>query len=266
MSNRTRMDNLVILGQAGVEIMKDGRPSVCTVAFSKEYGLVRLYPTPMDAPLRRWNLVSVEVEKNERDPRPESWKFVGSKSDYSTLKDRIRFVGKHDRHQSIDLLNRLSNDCIEELNAQRKSLGLLTPEILDVYLEERPTEQYDPSTIQTSLLDPKKEACLPSKERFKYQLRVKFRCSDRCTARSHHDQQVLEWGVYEWFRKNEGEEEKVIDNIRLLDEDYDRWLLVGNSLSHPRSFMVISVFRFKKEKEGPAISGISKERTLNSFS
>jgi len=42
--SRTRMENLVILGQAGVEIMKDGRPSVCTAAFSEEYGIVRLIP------------------------------------------------------------------------------------------------------------------------------------------------------------------------------------------------------------------------------
>ena len=136
----------------------------------------------------------------------------------------------------------------------------------EAYLEERPEERYNPRTVQTSLSRPGERAFPPSKEEFRYQLRIKYRCGDRCSSASSHDQQILEWGVYEWFRKKEGEERRVIENMHLLDDVYEKWFLVGNSLSHPISFMVISVLRFKRKQESPSRKDGVKITRLNSFS
>ena len=60
------------------------------------------------------------------------------------------------------------------------------------------------------------------------------------------DQQVLEWGVYEWLRKNPDKKDQVWENLRLNSDKHVIYLLVGNQFLHRNSFMIISVLRMLK--------------------
>jgi hypothetical protein len=75
------VDDLVILGRSSPDRLRDNRISVCTAGYSRALGFIRLYPTRTDSPLRVWNIVSVQVERNPMDSRAESWKIVGAKSE-----------------------------------------------------------------------------------------------------------------------------------------------------------------------------------------
>ncbi len=81
------------------------------------------------------------------------------------------------------------------------------------------------------------------KRDFPYAPYITYRCPDCQTEGQQHDQQVLEWGFYEWFRKNPDNKEQVWENAGFNRGDSDIYLLVGNQMAHRTSFMVISVLR-----------------------
>ena len=72
------IDDLIILGRACPEPLKNGRVTVCLGGWSDKFGFVRLYPTRSDIRWKRWDIVRVDVERNPSDTRVESWKIAGS--------------------------------------------------------------------------------------------------------------------------------------------------------------------------------------------
>jgi len=235
------IDDLVILGRSSPDTLKDNRVSVCAAGYSPKHGFVRLYPTRVDSPLRMWNIVSVEVERNPQDARSESWRIVGSKSDWDSLSDKIRIVGRFERSRKMAFINPHVSGCVNDLADRGRSLGIVEPVSRRCYLADR--DDYDP-TMQVTLMG---RALVSDKHRYGLQPRVEYRCS-RCRSAKNHDEQILEWGVYEWMRKNPGNEERVWENL-FHNEGQQRILfLVGNQAKWPTSFMVISVLRLPKVK------------------
>ena len=241
------MDNLIVLGEAVPDELKDNRKVVCTACYSPEYGLVRIYPVPPETRMRRWDKVSMPLVRNTQDTRVESWKVQGSKHEWDVLGKKIHNDGKLPRQEQIGLLHKLYKnfgvDCIQDLNDAEQSLGIIKPRILKAWLADR-VEKYDP-TVQVTL-----DSDLPFLTIHNYpkQPRVRYRCS-KCRIQNPHDQQILEWGVYEWMRKNPDAPDKGLANLRLFDEKYERYFLVGNIARHRNAFMVISVFRFKRSMQ-----------------
>lgn len=121
---RKYFEDLVVLGNAVPDEISDNRKTVCTVAFSKEQGLIRIYPVPPNAPMKRWNVVSIPLERNAKDTRKESWKIQGSKTEWSTLSNKIKVKRKLSRKEWIDLIFRLKEDhgygCIEDMKIKRQ--------------------------------------------------------------------------------------------------------------------------------------------------
>ena len=102
------------------------------------------------------------------------------------------------------------------------------------------TDIYD-ATMQATLTT---ETLHKTIHNYKLKPVIKYRRSE-CRAKKYHEQQILEWVVYEWFRKHQGQEEKVWDSMRLDNPKRDRWFLVGNRAHRRNSFMIISAIRFK---------------------
>jgi hypothetical protein len=75
--------------------------------------------------------------------------------------------------------------------------------------------------------------------------RVEYACS-RCRSAKGHDQQILEWGIYEWFRKHPGKEDKVWENLFSKEAKQDVLFVVGNLARHPNSFVVVSILRIPR--------------------
>lgn len=239
---------MIILGQAAPVELKDGRKSICTAGWSPNEGMVRLYPVPTTTKARMWSNVEVPVTRNNQDVRYESWKIKGSKSEWDSLKEKIKDNGKIDKKtEKLALLDKIRQNheygCVNELNAERGSLGIIKPEILDFYFEDR--EKFE-KTIQLTLDSDVK--FLTSKNYKKVPI-VKYRCPN-CTAKNHyHEQQILAWEAYEWMREaqlGKVKLEQLWENLRLKDPEYEKYFLVGNQAYHLKSFMVISVIRYKK--------------------
>lgn len=236
------IDDLVVLGRAGPELIGDGRHTVCLGGWSETKGFVRLYPTHLYTKANRWNIIKVPVEQDEsHDWRDESWKIVGSKNEWDNLYEKVEEVGHLDRHEAIDLIMGVTKTCPIKLNDEKKSMGLVEPaEIHDAYLE--PIDDPEPTQIDLSGTE------LKSKNSYPHKLYIEYTCTN-CSAKGNHRQHCIEWGIYRfWDTTPDAPPEQVIDNLHLLDDDWKKFFFVGNQHNQPTSFMVISVIRWKKDR------------------
>jgi hypothetical protein len=245
MSNPERIviDDLIVLGNAAPDEISDFRTTVCTAGFSPTHGLIRIYPVPPWVKMHRWHRVRVPLERNPQDVRSESWKIQGSKDEWSRLHERIQIGEKLNRREWIDLLDRLQRqfgvDCVQELNNRRLSLGIIRPRHFRPYFKSR--ENYSNEMQQTLFGDePFMTIC-----NYAHQPRLEYTCQNCQLVRGFHDQQIIEWGVYEWMRNNPDKIEDVWKNLHIGEPNYETRLLVGNQARHLTSFMVISIFRYK---------------------
>lgn len=242
-AEKVTIDDIVVLGNAVPDEISDNRKTVCTVGYSFKMGLIRIYPVRPDIGMKRWEILEIPLERNPKDTRLESWKVQGSKSEWDGMRQKIGNVGKvSSRQRQIELEKEMKErygvGCVEELNIKKRSLGFITPNINNYYFSKR--SDHD-STTQKTLYN--SEPFLTVKN-YKVQPRLVYRCSE-CKTKKEHDQQILEWGAYEWIRKNPDKMENLWENLRLNDPNYEKTLLVGNQALHRNSFMVISIFRRK---------------------
>jgi len=239
-SEKKIIDDLIVLGRAGPELIEDGRHTVCLGGWSRTEGFVRLYPTHKYSEAQRWNVIKVPVEKDDsHDSRDESYKIQGSKSDWDTLHEKIDKVDKLSRREAIELTKESPKTCRNTLNSRHQSLGLVKPEkIENVYLED-----VEPDPVVTDLQGNKKK----SKSNYPHKLYIEYSCKD-CEAKTGHEQHCIEWGIYQfWEHHPDRDPREVIDALHLLDDDYDKYFFIGN-LNHQRTaYVVISVIRWKKE-------------------
>lgn len=235
------IDDLVVLGRAGPELIQDGRHTVCLGGWSESKGFVRLYPTHRyTTQAKRWNIIKAPVEQDEsHDWRNESWKIVGSKKDWDSLYKKVKEVGRLERRERIELVKEIPKACPIKLNEEKKSMGMVKPEeIHDAYLKE----VENPEPVQTNMQGDE----LRSKNSYPYKLYIEYTCSD-CQAKSNHNQHCIEWGIYRWWDKSPDKPEQVIENLRLMDDDWKKYFFVGNMWNNPTSFIIISIMRWKKD-------------------
>lgn len=233
------IDDLVILGRAVPEQIKNGRVTVCTAGYSEKLGFVRIFPTKTIMPLNRWNIVKVPVERDPRDSRLESWKIRGSKREWDRLSEKIQVIGRLHPRNRLNLVANLVDNCVKDINEAKRSLGIIKPNIEKCYF--CPEENFDPTLQETLFGVP-----LPSiKKQYREFPKIQYRCSD-CKTKKHHDQTVLEWGFYEWMRKNPEKHEQVWENAQIFSPEHDQFFFVGNMRDRRTAFLIISILRLRK--------------------
>lgn len=248
------IDDLIVLGRAGPELISDGRHTICLGGWSPTRGFIRIYPTHMYSEAQRWNVIQLPVE-NRDDYRNESWKIEGSKDEWDNLHEKINRTDQLTRDEQIKLIENLPKTCPSKLNKQEESLGIVKPnEITDAYLEK----VNDREEIQQDL----QGHDLKSKNSYKHKLYIRYTCSGCDAKQGYHEQHVMEWGIYKWWDKNPDQAEQIIDNLRLFDDEWNKHFFVGNLKNHPTSYVIISVIRFKKSPESVAAE---EHHSLNNF-
>lgn len=233
--------NIIVLGNAVPDEISNDRKAVCAVAYSEEFGLIRLYPVPPRGSISRWEIISVPLERNPQDSRIESWKIQGSKSEWLKLHEKIETVGKLPDKDRIPFLKKLTEKfgygCIADMNEKKVSLGIIVPDILGTYFEDK---ENDP-TIQSTLTN---DTLFMTYQNYKKRPKIRYRCP-KCKSKKYHDHGIYEWGAYEFMRKYPGKEEQVFDALKLKDSAFKKTFLVGNMNLHRNNFLVVSVFRYK---------------------
>lgn len=231
---KRKLKNLVILGRSAPEEIKDGRRTVCLAGALKDsYEFVRVYPTRMDFPISRWDIINVPtIHDPAHDAREESFKIQDSKKDWWNLDKKITKVGRVKKKNRIGFLAHLPKSCTKDLNRKCASLGLVEPtKIIDANLKEN-TEK---ST--------KKEM---TKHNYPFKLRIQYKHENCALKGDFHDQHCIEWGIYRCWDKNPNNHKKAINNLHLLNKNWKKFFLIGNLFAHFTSFVIISILRFKK--------------------
>ena len=123
------LDDFVMLGTTVAEPMSDGRVAVCSAGYSPELRkLVRIYPLGMaDAP-HRWSQNRIELERNNRDSRDESWTIKGDRH-RRDINQKFECIEKHVSAPTLaPQLNKHLVGSTHEADERRLSLALLRPQ------------------------------------------------------------------------------------------------------------------------------------------
>lgn len=239
------LHDVVILGTAVPEQIKDGRKTVCVAAWQKDMGLIRLYPCRGDSTWKaRWSVIDAHVERNPKDTRRESFKIVGSHDNWEGFSETsVIHRGTINAQNGREIIDSLPVKCVADVNTARDSLCIIKPVDLRWRMAENPSYGKLKNEL---LIEYPGESWLSTKSDYPFQPRLQFRCSHECHI--YHDMTVVEWGGFEWIRKNPDPNSaiKLFDNWRLSDANYEISLLLGNQCCHRNSFIVISVFQSKK--------------------
>lgn len=227
------IDDFVCLGRTVPEESTAHGHRVCMAGYSESMrGLVRVYPLPVQNPLRQRHLASLSVERNPKDCRPESWKLRDyGRSIMEATDEEVPMV------KVRKWLRDLQVGSIRELNEARKSLGVMEVSGEPQPYFQRRHEVQDPSQLELFRFadsDPRPfgAGALDIAPRLKFH--------DK--AGHAHDLQVREWGAYEWVRKHRGEAAQLWENYRLHD-GRPTLLLIGNMNNQRTAWLIINVFK-----------------------
>ncbi len=229
------LEDFVMLGKTVPEPSSDGRVFVCSAGYSQELrSLIRIYPLARHAAPRRWEMCRVNLERNPRDSRPESWKLAGDRSigNHERINSAFTPYAKVNGWERKEVLDdpRLWVDSIAEANEKRLSLALLRPRHI-------PRVDYDknhnsPDSPQMRLFD---DGLPPAEgaKRFPFMPRLDF-----VDSSGRHRLMLRDWGCYELMRKHP---EHTFDLDDALSLGEDSVLLIGNLNSHRTAWLCISV-------------------------
>ena len=223
---------------------RDGKLYTCSLGYCPEFGLIRVYPLPITG-MKKWSTYEIEVEKNKRDSRTESWKL----SSYSKSENWIGFsndcklIGVADRAKIVPYLLSCVSPSISRLNEQRKSIGVVLAQTINPFWE---ANNRFINTRQIGMFDDVDLADFTkfTKEQREKESRVIFKDGDGA-----HNLQLNEWQFFEFQRKFGATK----DAFRFIKTDKPQLLLLGNMLQYQNNWMVLSIFESPSSISMPQI-------------
>ena len=244
-----RLNNLIVIGMGAPNQLKDGRRSVCVCAWSLDENCFhRVYPVPPKW-FRKWDLFDVEVEKNPQDHRENTWKIKNSKEDWNRLHKWI-YPHKKKYSQKEELIQQIGFTTLGNLIDNTKSFGIIKPKIKDFQLEQRNIQTTKQMTLRSDMRDLDEGFCIINQTDYKYKPYLVYECEGDCSCKNKiHRQSITEWGCFEFMRKYPSKEINLKDNLRLFDDEWNKYILVGNIHKAPKTYIIIDILRFKKKNK-----------------
>lgn len=208
----------------------------CSIGISPELGLIRLYPLP-PVGMDKYGIYELEVEKNKRDPRNESWKITSyaRKEEWTNFDRDIKYCGRSSEAYVGEYLNNHISNSISELNMKRKSIGVLK---VNKFKAEWDINKNFVDSCQGTLFDDVGGVELGwhtsyTKDTKEKDLRVKFYDAD-----GFHNIQFNEWHYYEGQRMFGAKKEL----LNPLNSEKRNLLLIGNMLQYQNSWIGLGKF------------------------
>lgn len=226
---------------------RDGKLYTCSLGYCPQFGLIRVYPLPLVG-MKKWHTYEIEVERNKRDTRGESWKL----SSYSRNENWVGFsndcklIGVSDKSKLIRYLFNSVSPSISYLNKQRKSIGVVMAQTVNPFWD---ANSRFINTMQVGMFDDVELADFTkyTKEQREKEARIIFKDGDGA-----HNLQFNDWQYAEFQRKFGATK----DAFRFIKPDAPQLLLIGNMLQYQNSWMVLSAF------ESPAVLATTNTLSL----
>lgn len=245
------IDDFVCLGRTVPEESTTYGHRVCMAGYSESMrALLRVYPLPVQNPLRQRHVASLSVERNPKDCRPESWKLR------EAGKSILEAGGEEVPMGTVrKWLRDMRADSIKALNEARRSLG-----VLEVDGEAQPYFQGRSDVRDPAQLELFRFADADPRHFGAKALDIAPRLQFHDKAGHPHDLQVREWGAYEWVRKHRADAAQLWRNYR-IDDGRPTLLLVGNMNNQRTAWLIINIFK-DEQAELPLFSGPTANGTI----
>ena len=226
------VEDFVVLGRTVPEESKKYGHRVCMAGYSPELRkLLRVYPLPVQNPLKQRQIHTFALERNHNDSRWESWKL--------SSRIPLRESTKAATTTTVqDFLQPLEADSIDQLNSDRQSLGVLRVSDLRGVFQERKGVKDE---LQLELF--KSTDVAFGANAISVAPYLVF--DDAGKGRSL---QLREWGCYEYLRRFPGNRPGLWRNLQ-LHKDRDYLLLVGNMCNRRNIWLVINVFPIARKSQ-----------------
>jgi len=207
--------------------------TMCAILLTKELGFVRVYPIDAQSSFPVWGVGEFDFTKGS-DPRDESYKITG-----------FNITGKIEDHaMKREILNSCvlksgHQDPMDFQNELRKSIFLVKPSWGDVEVT---------LTQKVPAISPDDEECGWIITQGKHWLKpyVKW-VSDQGKEHSSH---LGGREIYEGIRNNPVSPWNLMNNIQIMNPDYEHWMLMGNMKDKRNVWLCVHLHRLKKETCG----------------
>jgi hypothetical protein len=232
---------------------------VCTAGVLEDGSLIRLYPIdyrymPYWKWYRKYQWIEVEVTKNEKDPRKESYR--PKVDSIKPLSEQISTKRNWEERKKYVLAKGVQTmEELHELQAtDNTSLGIIRPkEVTEFTIEPCGEEwkgQWEDLLKQERLFGPDQKPL----EKIPFKFSYVFRCDDdRCKG---HKMMVEDWEIgelYRTMRLKYSDQEVAAQKVkgtffdRMCAADVDTHFFVGTVLAHG-TWVILGVFWPKKYK------------------
>lgn len=246
------VERILIWGKTYPELSKTYGETVCTAGCREDGTPIRLYPVPLRylpafGRYSLYNWIEVNVERNQKDARPESYKVVGLP----------RVVGKLDtarnweaRRECLFKNPAWHYGCIAELKAKQRvaktSLGIIkVKEVEAIWIEKRPADELRKHRQQMAALKGRlrlfDEPEMRDLDPQEFKVHIRWRCAD-AGCPGGHTAGIMDWGLAQLGRK--GGPDAAVARMRELADlsKHDLHLLVGNFTKHQGNFGIIGMW------------------------
>jgi len=207
--------------------------SFCAIILTNEHGFIRLYPMPAGSDFPVWGEIDFVAEKGS-DIRSESYKMISYE-----LKGKITDAESKREILNSCILKSGYDDPMDFQNTLRKSIFLVKPTWGDV---EVSLSQKVPD------VSPNDEECgwIVTQGKHWLKPRVKWISDQGKTHKSHLGGRE----IYEGIRNNPHQPWELMNNIQIMNPDYEHWMLMGNMKDKKNVWLCVHLHRLKKSIGG----------------
>ncbi|MBO9326087.1 MAG: hypothetical protein J7463_12060 [Roseiflexus sp.] len=249
---------------------------VCTAGFREDGYWIRIYPVPFrkktyEERYKKYDWISIDLERNEQDFRPESYRPVpGSKIE---VVRHINTENNWEERKHICLKNVYDNLAALIADAKNpkicRSLATFKPkEILDFYAEatEREWDMKKVMQVQANRrqlrLFPDEEEDLEKEFQIVKKLPYTFKYHFRDSDGKESNLMIEDWETGQLFwnclQRHEGDEQRAIEDVRRkyfddFAQTKDLYFFLGTTLQYhkraPNPFIIVGTFYPKKDEQ-----------------
>lgn len=247
------------------------RETVCTAGIllsddEQPIQWIRIYPIrfrelDFDKRYKRWSIISAEIEKNDKDFREESYRIN------DTSINIIREIGtKNNWEERKSFILPLQFNCVAEIQAQGKSLGIIKPKSIEKYFYKKTSRDW---SLKQKAIQDQGDLFEPSVdlEKIPYQFGYRFTETDG----TKHAYTISDWEISQLYRGcrdrskastlEEREAEAVLKIGQKLEGEFlsrkDLYFIVGNLKNHYKVFMIIGLVYPPKTSQKQTVENLS---------
>lgn len=213
---------------------RSGAKTMCAILLTRSHGFIRIYPIPAVCEFPVWGMVDVELEEGS-DGRDSTWRL----KDWAFSGKITEAEQKREILAACELKSGMKDPC-DFMNEARKSIFLvkLAWGNAEVRLSQR-----IPSHISSD-----DEECGWIVTQAKHWLKPYITWTSE--QGKEHNSHLGGREIYEGLRKNPTQPFALMNNLQIMNPDYERWMLMGNMKDRRNVWLCVHLHRLKKPIAG----------------